>query len=289
MPGGFPMLGGLSNISAVGAAGSGSSPTTIRASGTANTKGSWTQLTASSASDAVAVLVQISGNGQNTTSRCSVDIGIGGSGSEIVVLPDLIQYRDDGSTQGASSQFFFPISIPAGTRIAARCQSNVTTDGSSASGNTCGVQIILFDGDFTQSMASAVDSIGFVSGSTTGTAVTPNATAHTKGAYAQLTASTAADYAGFIMAVDEGGSTTDHPVDQLWDIAIGTQGSEVVILPNFYMLNSGISGFYIGGQNPTATPFLPIRIPAGTRIAARMQTGQASKPSMNLTLYGVRQ
>jgi len=283
------MLGGLSNASAIGAAGSGSSPTTIRASGAANTKGLWTQLVASTPSDTVAILVQIAGNGQNATSRCSVDIGVGAFNNEVVLLPDLMEYRDDTSTQGAAAQYFFPVGIPAGTRISARCQSNVTVDGSSVSGNTCGVQALLFDGGFMQSMGSGVDTIGFVSGSTTGTAVTPNATANTKGLYAPLTTSTPVDYLGFLMAIDEGSSTTDHPVDQLWDIAVGAGGSEQIILPNFYALNSGISGFYIGGQNPVVSHFLPIGIPAGTRISARMQTGQASKPSMNLTLYGVRQ
>jgi len=220
MSGGFALLG-LNNASNAGADTANSDGTLVRASGTAHTKGNWTQLVASSANDAVAVIVQITGRGGNVNAGLAVDIGVGTQATEQVLLPNLMSYRNDLRAQNNSASYFIPINIPAGTRISARCQSTATVDGSSVSGNTCGVRVILFDGDFTQSSGGGgVDAIGFASNSTAGTAVTPGAV-NTKGSYAQLVASTAADYAGFIMAIDDGQLTTDHPVGQLWDIAVG--------------------------------------------------------------------
>jgi hypothetical protein len=290
MAGGFPMLGGWSNGVNYGASSSNSQLGLFRASGTANTKGAWALLQGATTFDAVMALVQLSPGGTNTLSIVSVDIGIGTNGSEVVLIPDLLLCRHDARAQLNAASYLIPINIPAGTRISARCQSNVTTDQSSASGNTVGVQLILFDGDFTQSSGGGgVDAIGFSSSSTIGTAVTPNASANVKGSYAQLVASSSADYAGFLMAIDDGGSTSDHPVNMLWDIAIGPGGQETIIVPNFYMLNGGFGGSPPGGQSPVTTPFFPIRIPSGTRIAARFQCDGASQPALDLTLYGIRQ
>ncbi len=93
-----------------------STATTITASGTANVMGSWTQLIASTSKRAVAIIISLAwGSGVDML----VDIGTGGSGSEVVLLPYLL-HAGNGPRL---THYTFMIEIPSGTRIAARCQS----------------------------------------------------------------------------------------------------------------------------------------------------------------------
>jgi hypothetical protein len=127
-----------------------------------------------------------------------------------------------------------------------------------------------------------------------GAAVTANAAAHTKGNYAQLIAATAFAVRGIIVELNLPSAGTDYLVD----IAIGAAASEVVIAENLY------SGTGTGTASRGSFYYLPIAIPAGTRIAARLQatTGAAalrvsvlllsqgflpSQPLSIVTTYGV--
>jgi hypothetical protein len=102
----------------------------------------------------------------------------------------------------------------------------------------------------------------------TGTTVTSGA-AGTKGSYAQLTAS-CNEVSYLIVMVNKGSATaTDY---QLVDIAIGGAGSEQIILPNLRSSQTSSAGHLV----PCLYGY-PVKIPAGTRIAARIAFGQASK------------
>lgn len=95
-----------------------------------------------------------------------------------------------------------------------------------------------------------------------GTVLTANATIHTKGAYTTLIASTAFAAKGLLVQI----GTTRTAADAFVDIAIGGAGSETVIVPNM------MSGS--GNGNCTRQPaiYIPLMIPAGTRISARTQS-----------------
>lgn len=91
-------------------------------------KGSWAQAIASLALDTFGLLICINSNVASAASRNSVvDIGIGGSGSEIVLIPDLIGGNASGYNTGGGLWYYFPVFIPAGTRIAVRSQGSVAT------------------------------------------------------------------------------------------------------------------------------------------------------------------
>jgi hypothetical protein len=94
--------------------------TTLTAASSANTKGSWTQLIASTTNPVVGILVLLE---VSSLATFLIDIGTGASGSEVVLIPDI--YASFYSTNAAimSAAIFFPVQVPAGTRIAARCQS----------------------------------------------------------------------------------------------------------------------------------------------------------------------
>lgn len=273
MPGGFPIEleacqgtdQGTDTANSIGTALTG---------GTSNTKGSYTQLIASSAVDACWIMVCLKETG-NATNRCAVDIAIGAAGSEKVIISNVLV---EGSTNGFNgTNCLFPCQIKAGSRISARAQNqSATADGPN-------VSVILFDGAMSHAEGTAgVDDIGFVSGSTAGTLITASASANAKGSYAQLNASTSRDYLGFIIRISV--ATSGTPADRaLLDIAIGASGSEIVIVPNIPIScaaggSSGIQSIFMG-------PFF-VPIPAGTRIAARIQADAASNTT-GLMLHAI--
>lgn len=115
---------------------SGVSGTSVTPSSTANTKGSYSQLAASSSRNYRGFFLSIVGNsstsgGTNSIPRVTLDIAIGAAGSEKIILPD---FQLGTSTNSSYTPYcnwhgkFFPIPIPKGSRIAARSQSNQTNN-----------------------------------------------------------------------------------------------------------------------------------------------------------------
>jgi hypothetical protein len=112
-----------------------------------------------------------------------------------------------------------------------------------------------------------------------GTLVTADVTSHTKGAYAQLVASTTRDWFGFWLSCTNSAATGADSA-QLLDIAIGGAGSEVVILNNWLAGARGSAAFAsLEGQ------YIPLYIPAGTRISARNQS-LISADTVHVTVVG---
>lgn len=104
----------------------------IDAGGSANTKSSWTQLTASTAGPIQAISLSIDQAGDTARSLCGwlVDIGIGGAGSEQVVVPNLFLSAEATLDLVTPTAFGpLPVDIPSGTRVAARAQCSITTSG----------------------------------------------------------------------------------------------------------------------------------------------------------------
>lgn len=109
---------------------------TVDPGAVANTKGSWTQIVAST-TNAIRSLIVCVGQGYDTypaiygTQRWLFDVAVGAGGSEVVLLGDLPAACN--STSDTIQQNWygpFDVSIPAATRIAIRCQSDVVTDAS---------------------------------------------------------------------------------------------------------------------------------------------------------------
>jgi hypothetical protein len=120
-----------SKIIAIGADTANTYGTTITASGSTNTKGSYTELTSSTSKAIKGFFITF--HGQNALTRATgfylVDIAIGAASSEVDIVknhPNAIRGEDSTSPRPYISQFF-PIPIPAGTRLSARLQSNVAS------------------------------------------------------------------------------------------------------------------------------------------------------------------
>jgi hypothetical protein len=97
--------------------------------------------------------------------------------------------------------------------------------------------------------------------STYGTTMTANASANTKGAWAELSAATPFDVHGIYLSMHP--SISDFS-SHLVDIGVGAEGSEVVLVSNIAEQQVAV---YLG--NPM---IIPIRIAAGQRISMRTQS-----------------
>jgi hypothetical protein len=107
--------------------------TSVAANASAHTKTATpVQLLASSTYDAFGIIIGVGnvGTAATTNTRTLVDIMVGGSGSEAVLIPNLMAGQV-GASASASSQpqyYYFPLYIPAGTRLSARSQSVTGSD-----------------------------------------------------------------------------------------------------------------------------------------------------------------
>lgn len=93
--------------------------------------------------------------------------------------------------------------------------------------------------------------------------ITASATAHTKGSYAELIASTSFDAAGLLIMY----TAASADLSYLLDVAIGAAASEVIVVPDL---------LFCAEDRLTSWFFLPCEIPASTRIAARCQCSTGS-------------
>lgn len=123
------------------------------------------------------------------------------------------------------------------------------------------------------SLMRASSAISYVS-------VTASATIHTKGAWSELVAST--PFAVTMVVVSaQGMSTSTAATDGLLDIGIGAAASETVLIPDL-----GVGFCSVTRQEQKRWTF-PVAIPAGTRIAARLQSLIASDIcNVSVDLYG---
>lgn len=112
----------------------------------------------------------------------------------------------------------------------------------------------------------AFESVGANLSTSAGTEViSDSGAAHTKGPWAELTASTGAACKGFYLMLTHSSSVSGQ---FLVDIGTGAESSESTILANL--------PFHAGGGGSSMSPvtamiYVPLKIDAGTRIAARCQ------------------
>lgn len=242
-------------------------------SGSANTKGSWVELVASTAFDADQLLITL---GQSNA-ICSglVDVAIGASGSEQIIVANILCA---GSPRMATS-FHLPLGVPAGSRIAARVAD---TDGAQA----FQVRVNLIRaGLWANPSSGSIVTLGANTADSGGVAVDPGSTINTYGSWSQVTASTS-DYIA-ALAVRIGGADNAAPADSALgfylDIGVGGAGSEVAIYEGL-PFGSQSAGWY--GGNPAV--WFPAGIPAGSRLAARARSNvtDATDRLFDVVLYG---
>lgn len=102
--------------------------TSIDPGGSANTKGSYVQLTASTTAPIRYLILCLQGqtNAVRTFSRFLIDVAIGAAASEVVLLQDIPAVASGNSDYVVPTWAAFEVSIPAGSRIAVRAQASIT-------------------------------------------------------------------------------------------------------------------------------------------------------------------
>lgn len=223
--------------------------------GAAYVYGAWTQIAASIAKNAVAIVVCIEPNAGFSGGTFVVDIGLGAS-PPATLIPNIVCQSP--ATDGALRQryYFFWVSIPSGSEIRARAISTI----SYTSGQVSVFLAEVPGNDLPVSMQGHSVENG-------GANVTAGAV-NTKGAYSALIASTAKNAIAIALSFR---AQTLTASTILADIAFGAAGSEVVKMANFpFAFASNV------GPLTLFSPPIPYNIPAGTRISVRIQASTAA-------------
>jgi hypothetical protein len=268
----WPVAAGC-RIETAGALTASSAGTTITA-GAVDVKGSWAQLIASTSFTSSALIINWN------SSLGLLDIGIGASGSEVVLIPN-IMHANSSATAGLATGMLFPICVPAGARLSARTQSF-----SASAPSTITVELI--SGGFSLPTGyNVVNAYGINNGfgATRGTSIDPGATVNTKGAWTQITASTTRSHAGLMMILGTQNNTVMQSASFLYDIGVGASGSEIVLLSNYLVKTNAANSV-----SPEVSPILPMYLPAASRLAIRCQCSinDSSDRLLDAALYGIR-
>jgi hypothetical protein len=257
---------------------SGGAGTAITAGSTANTKGSYTTLgTTSFNYDGIWVsLTNVQGG---TAQRGRIDIAVNNGGSDQIVCEDLYF---DGSLGGSyyntpsDGPSFLPVKIPKGGIVKARAQSSgtsgtfaVTVQGVSGDGRMIrGARALKAATDWTNTDPAN----GVVA---SGTSLS---------GWSQVQASTPNRFSALYVAASSKGSPPTL-INFLVDIGWGGSGSERVLFSVTGTSYTSVTqtGLYGGPHGPW-----PCDMPAGTRLAARVQSAYAgASGTLGIVLYGL--
>jgi hypothetical protein len=240
----------------------------------AHTMGAWAEVVASTSSDINGLNFAIQVNQVNGTDTSTLmDIGVGASGSEVVIVPFLSVGHQGG---GVEIVFKIPVFVPAGSRVAIRIQSvrtsqNITVafwGAISCTTNQTPVPVSL--------LKSSTVQYGADTATSNLTLLTAPGSLNTKGAFTEITAATAEPLQGVVIMVSGGPSNTYTASANLVDIGVGAAGSETVVLNNFQLVVGGNETLSAARSNT----FAACDIPAGSRISMRyLRTG-------NQAIYG---
>ncbi len=220
-----------------------------------HTKGAWTEIVAATGIRVDLLMMTVTKGGDGDQDML-FDIGIGGAGSEVVIVPNLLICFN--ANQFMADIYYIPITLPAGSRIAMRGQSLTAN-------KTPEFILHGFNYGFANRPAfhQAV-SFGADTSDSGGTQVDPGGTANTKGAWAELTASLTIDAKSLLVMIGNRGNTIRNDENYLLDIGVGGAGSEVVVVPDLHFIGPGT-----GDQLHPRAHLVPCNIPAGSRVAAR--------------------
>lgn len=226
-------------------------------SSTINTKGSWSQVTASLPHDAYGFWLTMAGTATSATSTdMLMDIGIGAGGSEVVIVPNLLAGWIGTPTQGPRT-LFIPIFIPKGTRVAIRNQGVIASDTVD-----CMFHFVSGNPSMRGNLFVGCDAYGVnSSGASAGTAHTPGNTG-AESTWANLGTTATKSYGAILPLIQVGTVTSLTAIAYHWELGIGG-----VTLAEWYFM--GNTGEYINGPYP-AEP-AAVNIASGAQLQVRAE------------------
>lgn len=272
----FSLLGQGQQAEAAGSNTAVSRGTSITA-GTVNTKGTYTQLIASTTFRSTAMLVMW--DDPAVAVDYLIDVAVGAAASEVVIAPNLFFSSGATGTISYGAYYLLNIGIPAGSRLSARSQASTASSVSR-------ISIVLFGKSlFASSPLNVVTAYGVNTATSGAVSIDPGGTANTKGAYSQIVASTTAPIRELYLAIGNQKNATRASASWLVDIAVGGAGSEQIIFPNL-ALNCSTSPDVL---TPQVYGPLPAGIVTGTRLAVRAQSDliTAATRIFDAAIFGV--
>lgn len=251
---------------------------TVAPSASAHTKGSWVEVVASAAHDVHLITIVSYGtfvSGGRTTFL--LDIGIGGAGSETVLIPNLI-VGYAGSGVGMKHEYTFPLFIPAGTRISARCQAN---------SNATSPKILLElygNPKYPEQWRVGTKVVDYGTNTTTsgGTSINTGSSG-SYGTYTDIAASTSDDHWYWAVGSQCNNSSSVSSQYFCYEFAVGAAAAERVFARK--MLSISSAGPITSGPHPKTG--ICKHIPAGSRVSARGKCDTTSAHQNQFALYGV--
>lgn len=240
----------------------------VPAHATIHTKSAWVEMFAAAALtyDVYGISVVISNDALGATAVGNIyDIGVGAAAAEVVLIPDILNSGPVSVRGVAIKEFYFPIFIPKGTRIAARHQSSVTVQPGNVS-----ITLHGSNGMVGPNVFAGCDSYG-------ADLATSKGTSHTVGnngsysAWANLGATLTRDYSALQLMATLGSAGTLASLSHYWQIGV----------------NSTLLRHYMSTQSTSEDlgwiyPVQPLygNFALGTQI---MMRGQCSGTADNLT------
>lgn len=190
------------------------------------------------------------------------DLAIGPAGAEQVIA-SAIGYEGN----YIARRIRLPLQVPAGTRVSGRNELRYLN-------NTGGLYVCtemwtsdFYSGRSYQNFAILSDAV----------VISPSASPNVKGPWYTLNAAISQDVAELTVIVNNNNAHSPQG-EGLLDIGVGPAGAEIAIIPNLmYVISTGCT--------PPSIPWYQTVIPAGTRIAARMQS--TSGDGLGVSTYGV--
>lgn len=267
----FPFVSGGAVRTLGSTAGTSSRGTTITASASVDTKGTVVQLVAATEFDASWVLIQFPRVVNAFNFLCDLMIG---ASTEQVIIPDIYVWTRNANGGGPS--YIFPVFIPKGSRLSARCQSG-TGSGSFDMAVTL-ISGTMIGGGAPPAMVSAY---GAVSASV-GTLVDSSGTANTDGSWTEITAATDRAHNWLAVAARLGDGALTAATEWRASIGIGA-ATEAVLIPDLHY-----AADITLDMSMTYVYCLPVFIPSGSRLTAKIRSNvtTAGDKAANIKLYG---
>jgi len=222
---------------------------------TANAAGAWTQIFASTSAESTLLYFCLAAGSSIADSSLMFDVGVGPSGLESVVVPNLAVGMNN--LFSANIVFPVPVRIPAGSRVAVR--------GRSANGTSRNFSpdLVLASHPDAWLIPSSVDTLGSSSSTSRGTAMSGSS-----GTYTEIASSTTRPYQALVV-IPSGVTNVGINGRFRLTLAIGPAGAEVDIGSVDALQGSG------GGVQPQAIacntpwPIFGTIVPAGSRVAIK--------------------
>lgn len=232
-----------------------SAQVTLTANSSAHTKGSYSQVIASTSANSSFLFVQVYNiNTSATNTAVLLDIATGSAGSETNIASN-IAVGGAAATAGLAGLFVgLPVKIASGTRISARIQSVVT------GGKTAAIVLNAIDAGDYNTAPTSVDVIGGNTSTSQGISFSGSS-----GTWVEATASTSQAYraVGIVCSVHD--SDAANVNSATYEVGVGGAGSEISFGSTRFTFTSSEQS----GNEPPFSYLFGRNIPAGSRLAVK--------------------